>query len=401
MSTDAHIVDPLADLTQKITGSDPSITITDNPKAPPLPTIKPVGGLFDSQNITATVESVLERVKINGVSPTFKGNSIDFELPKPPAMSPTPIISSVTNYPIQLPLPAPLVAPAPPPIQDPPNESHSRNSVRATVNSDPVITNVSSSPRQIYGNEVAVGVASLETYGDPSDTTPPLDLVRQKGGSSTIDELSNRVIDNGAGDIPRNSENDYKLDAEASTVFPIKLVRGDGEKVCLAYVRAEASFVVEKASGDDHTTDNPEPAFYYTADGSNVHHPWKVSFASNNEDETKSWKVVGGTVYTQGSPITVEDTEITGDAGYILLKIVRDGDSREMTEAVVEFAATVTESDYSNQYRVLAYVDSEGDNQVTQYQFEEIRIFEDLAIVNGEFQLVGLEMSHRNYYAPP
>jgi hypothetical protein len=265
MSTDAHIVDPLADLTQKITGSDPSITFTDNPKAPPLPTIKPIGGLFDSQNITATVESVLERVKINGVSPTFKGNSIDFELPKPLAMSPTPIISSVTNYPIQLPLPAPLVAPAPLPIQDPPNESHSRNSARATVNSDPIITNVSSTPRQIYGNEVAVGVASFETYGDPSDTTPPLDLVRQKGGSSTIDELSNRVIDNGAGDVPRNSEDDYKLNAEASTVFPIKLVRGDGQKTCLAYVKAEASFSIGSSSSGDHTTSPPSPNSYYTA----------------------------------------------------------------------------------------------------------------------------------------
>ena len=398
MSNDAHIVDPLADLNQKIAGSDPSIVLSDNPKAPPLPILTAVGGPFDSQNITATVESVLERVTINGVRPTFKGNSIDFELPKPLVMSPTPIISSVTNYPIPL-LPTPPVTPAPLLVPDPPNESQSRNSARAVVNSDPVITSVGTSPRQIYGNEVAVGVASLETYGDPSDTTPPLDIVRQQGGSSTIDDLSNRVIDNGAKNEPRNSENDYKLDAEASTVFPVKLIRGDGQKTCLAYVRAEASFVVEGSSGSDHKTDYPDPADYYTG-GDGGHHQWKVLFKSSDED-VKSWSVVGGTVYTESASILVSDKKVTGDSGYVLLKITRASASRKATEAVVEFSGTVPESDYTTQYRVLAYVSSAGDNPVTQHQFEEIRIFEDLAVVNGEFQLVGLEMSHRNYYEPP
>ena len=340
----------------------------------------------------------MERVTINGVRPTFKGNSIDFELPKPLVMSPTPIISSVTNYPIPL-LPTPPVTPAPLLVPDPPNESQSRNSARAVVNSDPVITSVGTSPRQIYGNEVAVGVASLETYGDPSDTTPPLDIVRQQGGSSTIDDLSNRVIDNGAKNEPRNSENDYKLDAETSTVFPVKLIRGDGQKTCLAYVRAEASFVVEGSSGSDHTTDYPDPADYYTG-GDGGHHQWKVMFKSSVED-VKSWSVVGGTVYTESASISVSDKEVTGDSGYVLLKITRNSASRKATEAVVEFSETVPESDYTTQYRVLAYVSSAGDNPVTQHQFEEIRIFEDLAVVNGEFQLVGLEMSHRNYYAPP
>jgi hypothetical protein len=141
---------------------------------------------------------------------------------------------------------------------------------------------------------------------------------------------------------------------------------------------------------------------------SDILHPWSVSSSPDSDPDSGEikWSVVGGTVYTQGSPITVEDTEITGDAGYIILKIVRDSDSREMTDAVVEFAETVPESDYSNQYRVLAYVNSEGMSSevgtpISQYQFEEIRIFEDLAVVNGAFQLVGLEMSHRNYYELP
>lgn len=127
-----------------------------------------------------------------------------------------------------------------------------------------------------------------------------------------------------------------------------------------------------------------------------IYHDWKVTAPSPG-----SWYAAGGTVYSQGAPINVEDIS-GGGAGYVMLKITRNASTREITSAVIEFSAAIPTSDSTYQYRVLAYVDSEGDNPVTQYQFEEIRIFEDLAIVNGEFQLVGLEMSHRNYYdAPP
>jgi hypothetical protein len=128
-----------------------------------------------------------------------------------------------------------------------------------------------------------------------------------------------------------------------------------------------------------------------------IYHNWKVRAVTGIPGR---WYAVGGTVYSQGAPINVDD--IYGDAEpYVLLKITRDTDSREVTSAEIQFYQFLPESDSTNQYRVLAYVDSEGDNPVTQYQFEEIRIFEDLAVVNGEFQLVGLEMSHRNYYEPP
>jgi len=126
-----------------------------------------------------------------------------------------------------------------------------------------------------------------------------------------------------------------------------------------------------------------------------IYHDWKVTAST---ESSGSWDVAGGYVYSQGAPINVADANVVGSAGYVLLKITRNASTREMTSAGVEFSADVPPSDSTYQYRALAYVNE----SVTQYQFEEIRIFEDLAVVNGEFQLVGLEMSHRNYYdAPP
>ena len=146
-------------------------------------------------------------------------------------------------------------------------------------------------------------------------------------------------------------------------------------------------------------------------DGSSSHHPWKVYLA---DTDAISWDVVGDPVWTQAEGGSIDTlffsdaetggpglTNVVGDVGYILLKIIRDHESREATEVSLEFANEVPESDYYNQYRVIAYVDSEADEPILQKQFEEIRIFEDMAVVNGEFRLVGLEMSHRNYYELP
>jgi hypothetical protein len=130
--------------------------------------------------------------------------------------------------------------------------------------------------------------------------------------------------------------------------------------------------------------------------GETIYHDWKVTASTESPG---SWDVAGGYIYSQGDLIGVDDTNVAGSAGYVLLKITRDTDSREVIDAAVEFGADVPTSGSTYQYRALAYVIA--DDPVTQYQFEEIRIFEDLAVVNGEFQLVGLEMSHRNYYTPP
>jgi hypothetical protein len=130
--------------------------------------------------------------------------------------------------------------------------------------------------------------------------------------------------------------------------------------------------------------------------GETIYHDWKVTASTETPG---SWDVAGGYVYSQGAPINVADANVVGSAGYVLLKITRNASTREMTSAVVEFSAVIPTSDSTYQYRVLAYVIE--DEPVTQYQFEEIRIFEDLVVVNGAFQLVGLEMSHREYYTPP
>lgn len=127
----------------------------------------------------------------------------------------------------------------------------------------------------------------------------------------------------------------------------------------------------------------------------NEAHPWAVSPGAEG-----TWNVVGGVVYSQGSPITVPDTVITGDAGFAVLEITRAG-SREASGATIVWAASVATSTESTQYRALAKLDPDNSPNVLQLQFEEIRIYELMIVENGEFAMMGAEMSHRNTYAPP
>jgi len=141
----------------------------------------------------------------------------------------------------------------------------------------------------------------------------------------------------------------------------------------------------------------------------NLYHPWKVTDGGvDPEDDTlHTWNYVGGTVYAcgQGADITVADGSVDTSVpaadvpGFVVLVITRDDATRELLTATVEFTETVADSDYTTQYRVLAEVGY--DVPVLQLQFEEMRIWEDLAVVNGEFNLLGLELSHRNTYEPP
>lgn len=405
MSTDAHTVDPIADLNQKISARDPSIVITDNPKSPPLPTLTPVGGFFNSPNLTATVESVFERVKINGVSPTFKGSSIDFNLPSPPATSTIPIISSVTTFQSQPPTPTPVPAPVLPPTTL--NEPQPRVQAQLTFDTDPVNVSLPIT-LPVYGNAVIGGVTpDLEIFGDQTNTTPPLDLARQSGSILKLDELSSRDFVDSAANIFTPKEGYGALGPDQKSVIPVLLKRGDSAKTSLFYVQAESAYVVEGASEGDHTTEYPNPADYYTGGGGDsIHHPWKVTKGDLVEG-VQQWDYVGGEVYTQGTLQTVIDgsvSDVNGvGTGFIVLSFDRNSSTREIVadSAEVTFEEIVPDSDYNTQYRVLAKVNSADTNPVTQHQFEEIRIFEDLAVVNGELQLVGLEMSHRNYYNLP
>ena len=140
--------------------------------------------------------------------------------------------------------------------------------------------------------------------------------------------------------------------------------------------------------------------------GQGVCHPWKVTIGNltDPEDpETQGWDYTGGTVHLcgQGPDIVVADGTVTGSSGYVLLHITRDSSTREGLTAEVIWSATIPLSDYNDQYRVIAQVNPGYDCEVVQHQFEEIRLFEELVVINGAFALQAYEISHQNNYAPP
>ena len=134
--------------------------------------------------------------------------------------------------------------------------------------------------------------------------------------------------------------------------------------------------------------------------GGDIYHPWKVT-RSVTADPV-SWDIVLDNVYSNGAIATAAiNANVVGDNGYILLKIERDTSTRLITTASIIFDSAVLTSDYYTQYRVIAFVYSESENPIIQYQFEEIRIYEELVVENGAFRLQGYEISHRNNYELP
>lgn len=124
-----------------------------------------------------------------------------------------------------------------------------------------------------------------------------------------------------------------------------------------------------------------------------VNHPWNVEF--NATDPTKI-DVQGGTVYHETGSITVSDSTGITSNDFVCLKITRDETSREVTAAEIGAYATGSyTSDKTYQYIELAAVGTE----ITQLKFEDVSVFEDLAVVNGVFKYVPLEMSGPNFYA--
>lgn len=136
--------------------------------------------------------------------------------------------------------------------------------------------------------------------------------------------------------------------------------------------------------------------------GAGVAHPWKVTYVGETLG-VHSWSISDGTVHVCGQGVDialVAPPDVEGDNGYVVLHITRDS-AREVTDAEVIFQAVVLDSDYTDQYRVLAYVNSAATPQVVQHQFEEIRLFEELIVINGTFALQVYEISHRNNYELP
>lgn len=130
-----------------------------------------------------------------------------------------------------------------------------------------------------------------------------------------------------------------------------------------------------------------------------IYYEWKVS--DGGADPAQKWNVKGGTFRGQGVTIIVPDGSVTGDEGYVFLHTVRDPSSRIVTACDFIFSSTYLDSDYNDQYRPLAYVNSAAEESIRQLQFEEIRILEDLIVANGEFKYAGLDLAHANLYDLP
>ena len=132
-------------------------------------------------------------------------------------------------------------------------------------------------------------------------------------------------------------------------------------------------------------------------------HQWQATNAS-----ATALSVTGGVFRSQGAFDQADVPDVVlyvGDSGYVILTVIRDIDSREVvavpTISYVE--GDPSESNYYNQIIPLAKVtfEEEAITNILQLKFEELHVFEDLAVVNGELRFVDLLMAGRNIYQPP
>jgi hypothetical protein len=132
--------------------------------------------------------------------------------------------------------------------------------------------------------------------------------------------------------------------------------------------------------------------------GEIISHPWKITRTAEN-----TWLVKGGNIWGHNGEelIIVDDTIITTPAGLIYLGWERDNSTRQITSAVV-FDFDGVEPDYpESQSFPLGYVEEDADPKIIQYQFQEVKIFEQLIITNGEFKLGNFQMiGYMNYNLP-
>lgn len=133
-------------------------------------------------------------------------------------------------------------------------------------------------------------------------------------------------------------------------------------------------------------------------------HPWRVTRAS-----VDSVDVLGGIVSTQedfnSTVVSEQEGLAVGSSGYVILTIERDSDTRAMTgtPTIAFTSGSLTASTESEQIIALAevVVDGSSISDIIQLKFENLHIFEDLAVVNGEFKLVDLLFASRNIYDLP
>lgn len=164
--------------------------------------------------------------------------------------------------------------------------------------------------------------------------------------------------------------------------------------------------------------DPPKPNYDWLSDdggggGSGENHPWKVYSTPPPEGASPSDTyvyVVGGTIYTQGCfsdgyVLADNEAEKVTATGKIILRMTRDAATRELVSADTYFISATADPpvpDNVTQYLVLATVTLK-DKVLTilQQRFDDVQIYEALAVSNGEFELVPLEMLGSTPYAPP
>lgn len=152
-----------------------------------------------------------------------------------------------------------------------------------------------------------------------------------------------------------------------------------------------------------------EPIRLGEESGGALQHQWRVTANPVAEGESPTLSVVGGTINTQETFedfFVADEPGLVAASGEVTLKITRDDLTRNITDAVIELYPTGSfpTSDYYEQYVTLAVVTMNEDGKVgsiLQTKFEDIAIFEDLAVVDGEFRFVPLAMHGRTHYSPP
>jgi len=140
-----------------------------------------------------------------------------------------------------------------------------------------------------------------------------------------------------------------------------------------------------------------------------LNYQWKISpsVLTNTEPLVD---IDGGTIATQGA-FGAEFVTVPAVAGlavadeyYVYISFTRNTATREIiNEPVIAAGLVVPNSSEITQYIKLGkiFLDEGSITKIIQLRFEEINVWEDLAVANGEFKLVSLEMSGKNPYALP
>jgi len=186
-------------------------------------------------------------------------------------------------------------------------------------------------------------------------------------------------------DSQRSNLNDYKASREARVK--------DGIVDISQPVRTEAPLPNARAASSGGQR-QPRDA----GGSETTHHPWKTVEGEDDADDIATWNVTGGTLYGQvAAPIVVADAILTGATGEIFLLVERDLSTRQMISATLTLSETVPESFDQLQYIHVATVG--GVVSPIQRLFEDVRVWEDLVVENGEFALISFSMAVRNSYA--